>query len=688
YMSQTVLLEIGLEEMPAKYVRSSSIQLKEKMAAFLEANRIGFDAIEMYATPRRLAVIASGVSDKQADLAEVIKGPAKKIALQADGTWSKAALGFVRGQGLTPEDIFFDELNGVEYVFVKKETNGKASSEVLKELNTVVESLTFPVSMHWGNHHFKYIRPIHWIVALADAEIIPFQVLDVVSGRTTRGHRFLGEDVTLAHAGEYVEKLAEQHVIADQDKRKNMIRAQFQQIEAENGWIIPNDESLLEEVTSLVEYPTAFFGEYDSKYLTLPADVLITSMKDHQRYFEVKDKSGKLLPYFISVRNGNGIFIDNVKKGNEKVLTARLEDGLFFFNEDQRITIAQSVEKLKKVTFHSKIGSIHDKMDNTAKIAAHLADLLDLEEDDKTQLLRAASIYKFDLVTNMVSEFTELQGIMGEVYALQQGETAAVATAIREHYLPVSSEGELPETQIGAVLAMADKLDSIISFFLQGMVPTGSNDPYALRRQMIGVIQIIEKYQWSFSLEELLSALLTEVFAIEDAESFDKTMNELAVFANGRIQQKLQTYGIRYDIVEAVLQSGEKDVNTLFANAKVLQAHSEEESFKTIMEALARVVNISGNPDESIPVQKDLLETASEKNLYVQINHLDLALSHGDPEADYTALAAIAPYIEAYFDENMVMVEDIAIRSNRLNTLGNLTLSIMQFADVRKLILK
>ena len=687
-MSQTVLLEIGLEEMPAKYVRSSSIQLKEKMAAFLEANRIGFDAIEMYATPRRLAVIASGVSDKQADLAEVIKGPAKKIALQADGTWSKAALGFVRGQGLTPEDIFFDELNGVEYVFVKKETNGKASSEVLKELNTVVESLTFPVSMHWGNHHFKYIRPIHWIVALADAEIIPFQVLDVVSGRTTRGHRFLGEDVTLAHAGEYVEKLAEQHVIADQDKRKNMIRAQFQQIEAENGWIIPNDESLLEEVTSLVEYPTAFFGEYDSKYLTLPADVLITSMKDHQRYFEVKDKSGKLLPYFISVRNGNGIFIDNVKKGNEKVLTARLEDGLFFFNEDQRITIAQSVEKLKKVTFHSKIGSIHDKMDNTAKIAAHLADLLDLEEDDKTQLLRAASIYKFDLVTNMVSEFTELQGIMGEVYALQQGETAAVATAIREHYLPVSSEGELPETQIGAVLAMADKLDSIISFFLQGMVPTGSNDPYALRRQMIGVIQIIEKYQRSFSLEELLSALLTEVFAIEDAESFDKTMNELAVFANGRIQQKLQTYGIRYDIVEAVLQSGEKDVNTLFANAKVLQAHSEEESFKTIMEALARVVNISGNPDESIPVQKDLLETASEKNLYVQINHLDLALSHGDPEADYTALAAIAPYIEAYFDENMVMVEDVAIRSNRLNTLGNLTLSIMQFADVRKLILK
>lgn len=687
-MSQTVLLEIGLEEMPAKYVRSSSIQLKEKMTAFLEDNRISFDAIEMYATPRRLAVIASGVSDKQADLAEIVKGPAKKIALQADGSWSKAALGFVRGQGLTPEDIFFDELNGVEYVFVKKETNGKASSEVLKELNTVVESMTFPVSMHWGNHHFKYIRPIHWIAALADAEIIPFQVLDVVSGRTTRGHRFLGEDVTLSHAGEYVEKLAEQHVIADQDKRKNMIRAQFQQIEAENGWIIPNDESLLEEVTSLVEYPTAFFGEYDSKYLTLPADVLITSMKDHQRYFEVKDKSGKLLPYFISVRNGNGAFIDNVKKGNEKVLTARLEDGLFFFNEDQRITIAQSVEKLKKVTFHSKIGSIHDKMDNTAKIAAHLADLLDLAEDDKTQLLRAASIYKFDLVTNMVSEFTELQGIMGEVYALQQGETAAVATAIREHYLPVSSEGELPETQIGAVLAMADKLDSIISFFLQGMVPTGSNDPYALRRQMIGVIQIIEKYQWSFSLEELLSSLLVEVYAVEDTESFSKTMNELAVFAKARIQQKLQNYGIRYDIVEAVLQSGEKDVNTLFANAKVLQAHSEEESFKTIMEALARVVNISGNPDESIPVQKDLLETASEKNLYVQINHLDLALSHGDPEADYTALAAIAPYIEAYFDENMVMVEDVAIRSNRLNMLGNLALSIMQFADVRKLILK
>jgi glycyl-tRNA synthetase beta chain len=687
-MSQTILLEIGLEEMPAKYVRSSSVQLKEKVMAFLNENRIGFDSVEMLATPRRLAIIAHNVSEKQADLTEELKGPAKKIALAADGSWSKAAMGFVRGQGLTTEDIYFADLKGVEYAFVKKETIGQDASEVLKELGTVVESLTFPVSMHWGSHQFKYIRPIHWIVALANEKVIPFSVLDIKSGRKTRGHRFLGEEIALETAADYKEKLADQFVIVDQDERKNMIREQIKQIEAENDWIIPTDEALLEEVTSLVEYPTAFYGEYDERYLTLPEDVLITSMKDHQRYFEVKNKSGKLLPYFISVRNGNAAFIDNVKKGNEKVLTARLEDGLFFFNEDKRITIEQCVEKLKKVTFHTKIGSIYDKMGNTSEIAAHLSDILDLTVDEEKHLLRAASIYKFDLVTNMVSEFTELQGIMGEVYAVQRGETDAVAAAIREHYLPISSEGELPETQVGAVLAVSDKLDSIISFFLQGMVPTGSNDPYALRRQMIGVIQIIEKFQWAFSFEELLSNLLKEVYAVSDEALFAKTMSELIVFAKGRVQQKLQGYDIRYDVVDATLQSTEKDVNTMIANAKVLQLHSNDPSFKQVVESLARVVNIAGDAEETIAVQADLLETASEKNLYVQINHLNIALLHGDPEADYAALEAITPYIDAYFDENMVMVEDIAIRSNRLNTLGNLKLSIMQFADVRKLIIK
>jgi len=687
-MSQTILLEIGLEEMPAKYVRSSSIQLKEKVMAFLDENRIGFDSVEMLATPRRLAVIAHNVSEKQADLSEEVKGPAKKIALAADGSWSKAALGFVRGQGLTTDDIFFAELKGVEYAFVKKETIGQDSSAVLKDLGIVAASLSFPVSMHWGSHQFKYIRPIHWIVALSNEKVIPFSVLDIQSGRKTRGHRFLGEEIEIASAVEYKEKLAEQFVIVDQDERKHMIRAQIKKIADENDWIIPTDELLLEEVTSLVEYPTAFYGEYDARYLTLPEDVLITSMKDHQRYFEVKNKAGELVPYFISVRNGNGAHIDNVKKGNEKVLTARLEDGLFFFNEDRRATIEQCVEKLKKVTFHTKIGTIYDKMSNTSRIASQLSNALDLTESEENDLLRAASIYKFDLVTNMVSEFPELQGLMGEVYAAQQGETAAVATAIREHYLPISSEGELPETEVGAILAVSDKLDSIISFFLQGMIPTGSNDPYALRRQMIGVIQIIEKFQWTFPFEELLSDFLKEVYSVSDESLFAKTMGELNAFAKGRIQQKLQGYGIRYDVLDAALQSNEKDVNTMIANAKVLQLHSNDDSFKLVMESLARVVNIASDAEEIIAVQSDLLETASEKNLYVQINHLNLALSHSDPEADYAAMAAITSYIDAYFDENMVMVEDIAIRSNRLNTLGNLKLSIMQFADVRKLILK
>lgn len=542
-MAKDLLLEIGLEEMPAHVVTPSRIQLEEKVIKFLDEHHLDYETVQSFATPRRLAVKVTAIPEKQADVEEEVKGPAKKIALDAEGNWSKAAQGFVRGQGVTTEDIVFKELNGVEYVYVTKFTKGQSAKEVLTKLNDVITSLTFPVTMHWANYDFEYIRPIHWIVALLDDEVIPFNVLDVTTGQTSRGHRFLGDDVTFQHANEYETKLKEQFVVVQPNERKQMIVDQANALAAEKNWQLALDEELLEEVTNLVEYPTAFVGSFDEKYLSVPDEVLVTSMKEHQRYFEVRNDQGLLMPHFIAVRNGDNVHLENVIKGNEKVLIARLEDAEFFYNEDKKLTIEACVEKLKNVTFHEKIGSIYEKMQRVALIAQIIGRKVGLSEDELEDLKRASEIYKFDLVTNMVGEFPELQGIMGEKYALLQGEKPAVATAIREHYLPTSSEGELPETAIGAVLALADKLDSVFSFFSVGMIPTGSNDPYALRRQTYGVIRIIEDKGWTFPLVQLQTEVDEAVN--QDVEKYGVLLNEgqaeVVEFVKARLRQLLMT---------------------------------------------------------------------------------------------------------------------------------------------------
>ncbi|MDU1428894.1 MAG: glycine--tRNA ligase subunit beta, partial [Enterococcus faecalis] len=566
-MAKDLLLEIGLEEMPAHVVTPSRIQLEEKVIKFLDEHHLDYETVRSFATPRRLAVKVTAIPEKQADVEEEVKGPAKKIALDAEGNWSKAAQGFVRGQGVTTEDIVFKELNGVEYVYVTKFTKGQSAKEVLTKLNDVITSLTFPVTMHWANYDFEYIRPIHWIVALLDDEVIPFKVLDVTTGQTSRGHRFLGDDVTFQHANEYEAKLKEQFVVVQPNERKQMIVDQANALAAEKNWQLALDEELLEEVTNLVEYPTAFVGSFDEKYLSVPDEVLVTSMKEHQRYFEVRNDQGLLMPHFIAVRNGDNVHLENVIKGNEKVLIARLEDAEFFYNEDKKLTIEACVEKLKNVTFHEKIGSIYEKMQRVALIAQIIGRKVGLSEEELEDLKRASEIYKFDLVTNMVGEFPELQGIMGEKYALLQGEKPAVATAIREHYLPTSSEGELPETAIGAVLALADKLDSVFSFFSVGMIPTGSNDPYALRRQTYGVIRIIEDKGWTFPLVQLQTEVDEAVN--QDVEKYGVLLNEgqaeVVEFVKARLRQLLMTKNVRHDIIDAVVSAEQADLSKLFA---------------------------------------------------------------------------------------------------------------------------
>ncbi len=439
---QDLLLEIGLEEMPARFLNDSMVQLGEKLTGWLKEKNITHGEVKLFNTPRRLAVFVKDVAEKQDDIKEEAKGPAKKIALDADGNWTKAAIGFSKGQGADVKDLYIKEVKGTEYVFVQKFQAGQETKSLLPELSGLVTSLHFPKNMRWGNEDLRYIRPIKWIVALYGQDVIPFSITNVESGRTTQGHRFLGHEVSIELPSAYEEQLKEQHVIADPNARKQMIQSQLEAMAAENNWSIPVDEDLLDEVNHLVEYPTALYGSFESEFLSIPEEVLVTTMKEHQRYFPVKDKNGELLPHFITVRNGNSHAIENVARGNEKVLRARLSDASFFYKEDQKLNIDANVKKLENIVFHEELGSLADKVRRVTSIAEKLAGRLQADEDTLKHVKRAAEISKFDLVTHMIYEFPELQGIMGEKYARMLGEDEAVAAAVNEHYMPRSAGGE------------------------------------------------------------------------------------------------------------------------------------------------------------------------------------------------------------------------------------------------------
>lgn len=692
-MAKNLLLEIGLEEMPAHVVWPSIKQLEEKVSKFLAENSLTFESIETFSTPRRLAIRVTNIPDRQEDVQEEVKGPAKKIALDAEGNWSKAAEGFVRGQGLTTDAITFREVNGVEYVYVTKYIHGKESKEVLTGLLDVVKSMNFPTMMHWGDTMFEYVRPIHWIIALLDEEVIPFELLDVQTGRITEGHRFLGDQVALANPSEYEEKLEEQFVIADARKRQQMIVNQIEEIAEKNKWVINLDPDLLEEVTNLVEYPTAFVGDFEERFLSVPEEVLVTSMKEHQRYFEIRNQAGMLLPHFISVRNGNSVKLDNVIKGNQKVLAARLEDGEFFFEEDKKLSIEDCVEKLKNVTFHEKIGSMYKKMQRVGLISQVIGKRVGLSEEELTDLKRASEIYKFDLVTNMVNEFPELQGIMGEKYALLKGEKPAVATAIREHYMPISSEGELPKTAIGAVLAIADKIDSVLGFFAVGMIPSGSNDPYALRRQTYGIVRIVEAQGWTFPFTDMQGAIVDAVNedVLDYGIHFNRDQKEFIEFFKGRIRQRLQIYNVRHDIIDAVLDSHQDDLVQVFKTAQIFDEHLTDEHFKEAMEALTRVINLTKKMEPDVityKVDPKLFENETEEELYVAVKEAEDQFANQSMAENYQTLTNLRPVIERYFNETMIMVEDEKVRDNRLNQLAIITRMTNALASIDKIITK
>ena len=692
-MAHTFLLEIGLEEMPAHVVTPSIKQLVKKTEDYLKDQRIDFDAVKPFSTPRRLTIQIEGLADKQPDVNETVKGPAKKIALDDEGNWSKAAIGFTKGQGLSTDDITFKEVKGTEYVFVEKHIAGKPVKEVLMGLKDVITSMTFPTLMKWNVYRLDFIRPIRWMVALLDDEVLPIQILDVTASNVSRGHRFVGQDTTINSADEYEEKLKEQFVIVDAQKRKDLIVKQIKEIQDENNWVININPGLLEEVNNLVEWPTAFFGKFDEKYLQLPSEVLITSMKDNQRFFYVNDQNGNILPFFISVRNGNSEYIENVIAGNEKVLTARLEDAMFFYQEDQAKDIEFYVNKLKKVSFHDKISTMFEKMQRVEKIAEVIGQHAKLSDQELKDVKRAAQIYKFDLVTGMVGEFSELQGVMGEKYALLKGENEAVATAIREHYMPISATGELPATKVGSVLSLADKFDSILTFFAAGMIPSGSNDPYALRRQANGIVRIVKNEELNFNLTEMMEAFINAEKDANVAPDLDqnKEISEIVSFIKDRIVKQLKADKIRYDIIDAAGNSNNDNIEFIFNVADILNEHKEDDNFKESVEALTRVLRISEKQDfaaDDLNVDESLFENDSEKNLHSNVDAISgdfFSLSAND---EYNKLFDLKDSINDYFDQTMVMAKDENVKNNHLRELTKLSNMINWFADLNQLIVK
>lgn len=681
-MAHTYLLEIGLEEIPAHVVTPSAAELVAKTEDFLREQRLDFDGIQTFSTPRRLTVKVNGLADKQPDIEEEAKGPAKKIAYDKDGNWSKAAMGFARGQGVSVDDIYFKELKGTEYVYVKKFIPGKDAAEVMQGMKDVVMSMKFPTMMRWGDNDFQFVRPIRWIVSMIDDQVVPFEILKIKAGNKTNGHRFLGKEITLKNADDYIEALRSEKVIVDAKERKDSIRDQIAALAKQNNWNIEVDEDLLEEVNNLVEYPTVFAGKFDEKYLAVPDEVLITSMKDHQRFFYVTDQNHKLLPNFVSVRNGNKEYLENVIQGNEKVLTARLEDAKFFFEEDQKQSIADYVDRLDKVTFHDKIGTIAEKMQRVEIIAEQIGKFVGLSAEELKDLKRASQIYKFDLVTGMVGEFAELQGVMGEIYARLQGESDGVATAIREEYMPTSAEGELPKTNVGAVLSIADKLDSIQAFFAAGMIPSGSNDPYALRRQALGIIRIALDRNWKLSLPLMEQFIENAIEARPDLYKNimpKEEQKDMRQFIMDRLSQVMNNdKKMRHDVLDTVTANSKNAFVDIQEAAHILGKHLEDEDFKETIEALTRVGRMAKkapNFEDDAVVKTELFENESEKELAEAVKQIAAAFEEADLEKKFQKLASLKSPITKYFDSTMVMDKNEDVKNNRL-------LQLKQIADL------
>ena len=688
----TFLLEIGLEEMPAQMILPAVEQLKSLAQKTCEKHRLNFNDLKTYSSPRRLAIKLSGLPDKENDRKVELKGPPLSVAKDADKNWTKAAEGFARKNNISIQSLETKTIDGKEYLFAQQRELGQPVPELLQESALQwISQLSFPKNMRWGSYRTRYIRPIRWVVSLWNSKVVPIKLEMLVAGNQTRGHRFLSTGYSkIKHASDYEQHLHGLKVIADFEKRRQSIVSQVRKLEKKHDCHVELDETLLNEVTNLVEWPTVLIGDFEKEFLELPDEVLITSMEVHQRYFPVfsskkKKSSGekKLLPNFVTVRNGDSKSLDTVRRGNSKVLRARLSDARFFYQEDQKSTLDEFNKKAEKVVFFQSRGSQHQRVQRITQLSTFISDKLNLSSAEQKHVQRIAELSKFDLETKMVYEFPELQGVMGQNYARLKNEQDVVCNGIMEHYYPRNAKDSLPVDSETVPVAIGDKLDLLTTAFSLGMVPSGAADPYALRRNAQGITQLILGLRLSLNLRELTEAAIR---ILDEQQSLDldrtKLQQELLEFLLQRQRWFFQEQGIRYDLIDAVLQipadvrpSKDNQENAILPVeqlelAEYLSVHLETELFKRSVEAIVRAENISSKYPDKIAQKLDEshLEITQEKNFFKAIQPIMNADqdSRSTPEDYLKQLHQIEPIVTSFFEDVMVMDENPVKCGNRL----------------------
>ena len=673
-MAKDLLFEIGAEEIPAGFMPNILGQLKQLAETKLNDAHLPFESIATYGTPRRLALIVKGLADTSAEISERHKGPSASIAYDADGNATKAAIGFARGKGLDVADLVVED----GYIYAETKTAGVPAKDIVTDmLPQLITGLNFPKSMHWGNLDAKFVRPVRWLVALLDEEVIPVEFATVKSGNVTRGHRFLGADeITIKNAASYVDTLKENFVMVDQDARRELISKQLHDIAASKNASIVWDDDLLEEINYLVEWPTALCGSFEESYLALPDAAIITPMKDHQRYFPLVDQEGKLLPMFLTVRNGSDHSIEVVQAGNERVLRARLDDAKFFFNEDRKKPLIDRQDGLTKIVFQEGLGNLADKTERLLKLGRVFGEECGLHEDAAVVLERATELAKTDLTTGMVTEFTELQGVMGKEYALLDGESPEVAEAIFEQYLPRFAGDVLPQTEAGKVLSIIDKVDNIVATFSRGLIPTGSQDPYALRRQTIGILNILLGSEWNISLRPIFKASMELLNVAADKQ--EELLNQVEEFFTLRLKNIFLDREVPHHVIDLLLSNNELSVADAEGLVNALLANRIDENVE-LVQAYTRMYNLVKDV-EYTGVNSDLLKEDAEKELFEAAPKASEASSAAWEAGDYDAVVAVpatlVPAINKFFEDVMVMDKDEAIKANRLQ-LVRLAYSVM-----------
>ena len=673
-MAKDLLFEIGAEEIPAGFMPNILGQLKQLAETKLNDAHLPFESIATYGTPRRLALIVKGLADTSAEISERHKGPSASIAYDADGNATKAAIGFARGKGLDVADLVVED----GYIYAETKTAGVPAKDIVTDmLPQLITGLNFPKSMHWGNLDAKFVRPVRWLVALLDEEVIPVEFATVKSGNVTRGHRFLGADeITIKNAASYVDTLKENFVMVDQDARRELISKQLHDIAASKNASIVWDDDLLEEINYLVEWPTALCGGFEESYLALPDAAIITPMKDHQRYFPLVDQDDKLLPMFLTVRNGSDHSIEVVQAGNERVLRARLDDAKFFFNEDRKKPLIDRQDGLTKIVFQEGLGNLADKTERLLKLGRVFGEECGLHEDAAVVLERATELAKTDLTTGMVTEFTELQGVMGKEYALLDGESPEVAEAIFEQYLPRFAGDVLPQTEAGKVLSIIDKVDNIVATFSRGLIPTGSQDPYALRRQTIGILNILLGSDWNISLRPIFKASMELLNVAADKQ--EELLSQVEEFFTLRLKNIFLDREVPHHVIDLLLSNNELSVADAEGLVNALLANRIDENVE-LVQAYTRMYNLVKDV-EYTGVNSDLLKEDAEKALFEAASKASEASLAAWEANDYAAVVAVpatlVPAINKFFEDVMVMDKDEAIKANRLQ-LVRLAYSVM-----------